>query len=158
MTVEEKDILEKAKEIVGESDSEGYGWGGLYDVMNTIEDMIQEIQTLRNLVDECKASGSYDAAMHKRDKKSLAQWIKRFKELNKRYDELYRDFNELNNKYTEICSAYSGIPLQYVPAPSSGLGGSLVYPSQELHFVSSDAGASMAIEEAERKLKHQKGE
>jgi hypothetical protein len=158
MNEEEKDILVRAQEIIGKNDGYGYGWSGLYEAINTIEDMSNEIKTLRNLVEECKAAGSYDAAMHKRDKKELENWKKKFKELDKSYDELRESYGELDNKYIEMCSAYSGIPLQYIPAPSSKITGDLAINTPEIYFMASDAGASMAVEAAEEKLKRQKGE
>jgi len=145
----EIDILERADQLLGETDGEGHGWGGIYDIINIIEEFKSELKASRDLVDECKRAGTYDAAMHKRDKKQLEKLKKQYKDIYKDYLKSQRDYISLDNKYTEICSAYSGVPLQHIPMNPTL---SIVQSIDHGLYCSSDAGASYAREEAEKKL------
>lgn len=143
-----------ALEDVSASDYRDDDYDGDYDKPYSVQ-VINGLKVVVNkcldLVDECKAAGTYDAAMYKSDKAEMGRTKKLINNMRKEHSELYKELSALKSKYVDMCSAYSGMPVMWNPRSVRNVPVEI--------FTDSDACATRAVEVAEEKLaKEWKGE
>jgi hypothetical protein len=149
---EEADKIIAALMVIGASeayDDDDGRWDTTPPAVSVIERLKSAVTDTLALVDECKASGSYDAREHKRDKKKIKELEKKVKELWEDASAARTRYNALDDKYFKMCQYVSGKKPRYIEMPAY-YAPILTTLDDVSMDCDSDAGYSRIIDDAER--------